>query len=286
MQNHVLYQLPHCAGWQELPGSVQRAIEIVDAPGSADSDGLAAAIEETPALARLVLRQMNSPLYAPQHPVTDVKSAVTGLGYEVIRNFIAGYMTDFLLKGEHPARSAFSRREYWQHALATCIAADLLGQKTGFENRFRLFTYGLIHDIGFVVLEAFFPKFLDAIHEKVVGGVPLIVAEKAVLGGITHADVGAWLCHRWGLDEDARTVVEYHHTPLLAPAQTPELLLLYLGNIVGTRVYGTNRKVYIVDGPVETAVLDTLGLTMQDMQDVDGTIEEELLQFQKRFVFA
>jgi len=41
-----------------------------------------------------------------------------------------------------------------------------------------------------------------------------IAAEKVVLGGLTHAEIGMWLCEKWGLPREIVEIVGYHHTLL------------------------------------------------------------------------
>lgn len=284
-KTELLREIPNRPGWRELPPGVGEAIRLVDATERSDCGDVAQAIEQTPELAQTVLKYMNSPFYGLPTPVTDVKSAVTGLGYEAIRNFMAAYLADFLWAGAAPRHSAFSKEEYWRHVLSTCIAADLLGQKIGFTDRFRLFTYGLVHDIGIVLLDRYFPEELDTIFAKVEEGIPLLVAEKSVLAGLTHSDIGAWLCRRWDLDDAAWSVINFHHTPQMAPLAYPEMLLLYLGNIIGTRVFETRLKMRFGESPADEKVLHQLGLAEQDMADVDAAVDDELEFFERNYIF-
>ena len=278
----LYYRIKNAAAWRELPDTVYRAIEIVDAPEQADAEGLADAIEQTPELAAIVLKHMNSPFYAPAEPVTSVQDAVVRLGFEAIRNFMAGYMTEFLLPSPRRRRPQFNLKEYWRHAVATSLAADMLGQKVGYTDTFRLFTHGLIHDIGIIVLEACLPEELDRIVEKIHSGIPQLVAEKSVLGGQTHADIGAWLCDEWSLDKNVKYVIEYHHELSMAPVLTPELGLLYLGNILGTRVYESGMKITLGRSPVDERVLAFSGLTHEDVQQVDAGLDAALAAFEER----
>mgnify|MGYP002409578081 CR=1 FL=1 len=285
-QNAMIKKIVQCAHWHDLPESVNEAVRIVDDPADAENEKLVEMIEQTPELKESILKYMNSPRFALSGRVEDIKSAVVNLGHEIIRNFLAGYMTKFLLDGGEHERPAFSIREYWHHTLSTCLAAELLGEKIGFENRFRLFTYGLIHDIGIVVVEACFPHMLDAIFEKIEAGVPMMVAEKMVLGGVTHGDIGAWLCQKWNLDETGTMIVHYHHMPMVAPQQTTEMLLLYLGNIIGTRVYESRMKVNFGDMAADNEVRVRLGLTEEDIMEVDGEIDGKVEEFERKYVFV
>ena len=56
----------------------------------------------------------------------------------------------------------------------------------------KIFTYGLIHDIGITVLDICLPEHLDKIHTMQLNGIHQLVAEKIVLGGLTHENIGMW----------------------------------------------------------------------------------------------
>jgi len=84
------------------------------------------------------------------------------------------------------------------------------------------FIAALVHDIGKVILDQFFPdqfqKIIKIAHEN---GTELIKIEKQELG-CTHAQVGSWLMQRWNLPETIIQAVEFHHDPQNAP-QAKEL---------------------------------------------------------------
>jgi len=109
----------------------------------------------------------------------------------------------------------FSRISYWKHCMGTSIASCKHAAKVGICDKYELFAYGLVHDIGIAVLDTCLPEVLDEVFTKVEEGTPQIIAEKGVMGGLTHLDIGAWICEKWGLPENIRSVVEYYHKPLL-----------------------------------------------------------------------
>ena len=78
---------------------------------------------------------------------------------------------------------------------------------------------------------------IDEIISKLLKGIHQIVAEKTVLGGLTHADIGAWLCRKWNIREDIINIVEFHHSPLLSRLNTCEVKLLHLADIISTEYY-------------------------------------------------
>lgn len=71
------------------------------------------------------------------------------------------------------------------------------------------------------------PELLDEITQKLEKGMHQVVAERSILGGITHSEVGVWLCERWNIPKDITDIVGFHHTPFALETLTDELKLIY-----------------------------------------------------------
>lgn len=100
-----------------------------------------------------------------------------------------------------------------------------------------MFTYGLIHDIGVTVLDICLPEHLDKIHTLQLKGLHQIAAGKIVLSGLTHAEIGMWICKEWGLPEEIAEIVGYHHTPFINSQVSNEVRLMYLADSISTNYY-------------------------------------------------
>ncbi len=265
-----------------LPEEVASVVRVLYAPGDTGEDVLCHAIEACPPFHDLVMKNMNAGFYACGHYVETLRDATVMLGFESIRNMMAYYLTVNMLPHEKWERGTFSAGDYWRHAIATSLAADMLGQKAGYENTYKLFTYGLIHDIGFIVMEAALPEKLDEIRGKTQSGVPQLVAERAVLGGVTHEMLGAWLCGRWLLPQELGLAVEHHHTPSVAPVLTTELKLLYIGNLIAERTHNYRLMMTLGRSPVDEGILQSIGLSHADVEDVDARLDDAIAQFHEK----
>ena len=285
-KDEVYEQVSGAGLFGELPEDVARVLRILYAPGNADADLLCHAIEACPAFETIVMRNINSGFYGASHYIGTLREAVVMLGYESIRNIMAYYLTVYMLPHEKWERERFSLADYWKHAIAASLSADMLGQKIGYTNTYKLFTLGLIHDIGFIVMEACLPEKLDEIRGKTQSGVPQLVAERAVLGGVTHESLGGWVCGRWQLPPELCHAVEHHHTPAMAPVLTTELMLLYIGNLIAERTHNYRLMMTLGRSPVDEGVLQTLGLTHEDVQQVDDALDEELEAFRQSNMLA
>ena len=67
------------------------------------------------------------------------------------RLIAVAYITRRILPNKKGRAKLFNNRRYWKHCIAA-IAGYLIADKTGLCDKDKLFTYGLIHDIGITLL--------------------------------------------------------------------------------------------------------------------------------------
>jgi len=184
--------------------------------------------------------------------IVCLKDAVLYLGAKNTRMIAIAYITRLLLPDRSGRSSIFDRKKYWMHCIGTSIASYMIADKTGLCDKEKIFTYGLIHDIGTTVLDICLPDHLDSVYTKQLQkGLHQIVAEKIVLNGITHTEIGMWLCKQWGLPEEIAEIVGYHHTPFVHSKTSNEVKIMHLADAISTNYYanlmGTNTTFIYAD---------------------------------------
>jgi HD-like signal output (HDOD) protein len=81
---------------------------------------------------------------------------------------------------------------------------------------------GLLHDVGKAVIAQLYPRCMHDVVETIQSeGVSAYEAERKVLGGVGHTEIGGWLAERWGLPPHLVASVSHHHHPQDAGAQRP-----------------------------------------------------------------
>jgi len=102
-----------------------------------------------------------------------------------------------------------------------------------------------------------------------------VIAERLVFGGITHADIGAWLCRKWNIREDITSIVEFHHTPFMAQNTTDEVKIVYVADIISTEYYekllGLN-----INHEISRKIMDHLGITDDDRLEIAEALPQEV----------
>jgi HD-like signal output (HDOD) protein len=100
----------------------------------------------------------------------------------------------------------------------------------------EIYLAGLLHDIGFLVLEYIEPELSNQFHARLLaeGGLQDVEVEAAMLE-MNHCELGALLAERWNLTATIVAVLRLHHTsgvamevpgqPLIAMMNLAEKLL-------------------------------------------------------------
>ncbi|MBX7256337.1 MAG: HDOD domain-containing protein [Candidatus Hydrogenedentes bacterium] len=187
-----------------LPASVAWITQLINSPKSNLSE-VGQAIHSDPALALKTLRLVNSAYYGLTHKVTSVDHAVSLLGLKVIKNLVyTATVFDSFRKGTD---------ELLRHSVSCGIAMKVLSEcvpQAGIDGE-EAFIYGLVHDIGKIVLSEFMPEDIErASALSYARRVPGHVAEWEVIG-TDHAEVGGRLVLNWGLSKTLSMAITSHH---------------------------------------------------------------------------
>jgi putative nucleotidyltransferase with HDIG domain len=191
-----------------LPTVLSRILALLDDESSSAGD-LEGIIQHDQALCSKVLSVANSAYYGFQQEIDTVRRAVVALGYDEIRNICLGAgLMGFLHQSTFHDQDFAS--QLWLHSLAVAEGSRILAVMTKSEAVDRAFTAGLLHDLGKVVLAAFFPDDQEALRDlREREGMPYREAERAL--GMEHWEIGMALAKHWDLPPSLGEVMGYHH---------------------------------------------------------------------------
>lgn len=282
-KEEVYKKLEEPGFFPEAPPYAHEILKMLGAHQGFDMDELAATIEKNPDIASFYLEQASR---IRGRKFLYVKDAVLFLGAQSSRNLLAYYFASLIQGYRQAARSRkFNMQSYWAHVLGTSIASALLAQQLGHGDKvFRLFTYGLLHDLGIEVLDACFPKEIEEICVGLNQGMHQLVAEKTALGGLTHGELGGWLCRKWGFSDDITQIVEYHHTPHLAPEAEEELRILYVADTISSIHYGCLFNIQGRLNELDKRVLKSLNMKESDLDPIKTALKGKVEASRENYV--
>ena len=209
----------YSSGVQEALGSIRtlpavpRLYQLLSQEldsGRATPKSVATIIEQDMSMTARLLQLVNSAFFGLSRRITDIREAVTYLGFDPIRNLVASSEM-FRAMSKLAAPTGFSLDAVQQHSQRVgTIAAGLLADR---ELSRTAYCAGMLHDIGRVVLAVSMPEAFSRASEFArLQGIPLHEAEQQVFA-CTHAEIGAHLLVLWGLPQALVEAVAFHHSP-------------------------------------------------------------------------
>lgn len=170
-------------------------------------------IEKDPAILAKIIGLSNSPLFGTSRKILTLHDAAALLGSRRVKMVALSFAMMSSL-ARNPA-GLFSIRDLWEHSLATVMTMDTLANFMPKEFRpsvEEIYLVGLLHDIGFLVLDYIDPRLSDEFHARMVVDADYPKEEiEAELLGMSHGELGALLLQHWNVPEPIVTALFYHH---------------------------------------------------------------------------
>lgn len=235
-QHNIINLIKASEDLPKIPKDFGAIIKMFSEPSDYDLDQCVEYFSRFPQLGTVLIQELNLDSRLKKE-IRTIKEAINYLGAKTSGLIIIAYVTRLLIPNKYGKTKLFDSKKYWKHCLATSLAAYMISAETKLSDKDKMFTYGLIHDIGITVLDICLPDHLDEINEIHLKGTHQLIAEKIVLNGITHAEVGRWICQEWGLPEEISDIVGFHHTPMLTERNVDEVRIIHLADSISTNYY-------------------------------------------------
>ncbi len=222
-----------------LPEVSIKVNELVEDPNSGVNE-IGKVISQDPALSAQLLRIANSPFYGFSASIDSVSRAVAVLGTQQIRDLV--FSTTATKAFEGIPNELVSVDDFWHHSLYCGLLARELANQNHKAQGEMLFTAGLLHDIGHLVMFNRIPELANqAIMHTVEPDVDieLFESERAIIG-FDHAEVGGRLAEQWQLPQNLVECVMFHHEPERAINFQDEVLLIYIANKIASQAYDSD----------------------------------------------
>jgi HD-like signal output (HDOD) protein len=236
---------------------------------------VAAVIERDPALTARLLRAANSAAFTrgPEQRVGSVLAAIGRLGVNQVHALCLVLSVVNAFGGR---RRGLGHEAFWAHSAAVGMVAKLIyarARPDGSMSLEDMYVAGLLHDLGLLVLDQFFPEHYDQIAAQSKDGEESLWATEQRLLGMSHADVGGALLEHWGLPVSVVRAVSFHHKPELAPPNCARLAWV----VAAAEAFcGAQRWALVEEGrPQYTAEAALAGLGLPD-----SLVEELLIELE------
>jgi putative nucleotidyltransferase with HDIG domain len=157
--------------------------------------------------------------------------------------------------------------ELWEHAVAVALLSQICAARISRPDDPQLFTAGVLHDIGKMVMGEFvheaWQKIQDLMERQ---RYSFLEAEEEVLG-INHAELGGEIALIWKFPDEILRAIAFHHRPDLLADDDIVPWIVYLANQV-CHIMGIGVGIDALSYRVVGDVASRLSLKQRDLEDM------------------
>ncbi len=217
-----------------LPVVAVKLLKITRDDRSSASD-LVKVVETDPGITAKVLKIVNSAAYGFRSKISSVNQAVIILGFNSIST-LALEVTLFEQMVRSNRGKEFDRIFFWQHCLSVASLSMALAEETGHPAPEEVYTAGLLHDIGKIILDVYGRISYREFVKNLPQSDTQMVEEERKLIGLGHDEVGAYFCAKWELPEELLLPVRFHHQRFnhlnISPLRALEVAIVALADFI------------------------------------------------------
>ncbi|MDO8939876.1 MAG: HDOD domain-containing protein [Methylicorpusculum sp.] len=194
---------------QLIPAAALKLLKLTNDDTSKVKD-LSRVIETEPALAAKVIRIVNSAAFCLPKKITSIKHAVNLLGFSAVRQAAMDQlMYNKLIRNR--TKSLFNQLFFWQHCLFVASLSKRIGVALKYPDPDMLYTGGLLHDIGKIIVENYgevsYSDYLSVVEKT---DCAQMESEKTFFG-LSHTEIGHHFCLEWHLPSALTAIIAFHH---------------------------------------------------------------------------
>jgi len=235
-----------------------------------------------PGLTANFLKLANSAFFGIPSKISSVKQAIVLLGNNRLKQIILATSTSKIMCKELPGYD-LKAGDLWRHSIAVSNAAVALAKFKKLSKPNNVYTHGLLHDVGKLVLGEFVENHFKTINQLVSNGMSLIVAENMVLG-TDHAEIGAQILSQWSFPPDVVNAIRFHHNPDMLHIKNVQYDLLYLANLI-CQMNGAKYDKATISKSIYPSLKERLGISQDKLELISDQIAGWVNDISPKLIF-
>ncbi len=238
-------------------------------------------IEKDVDLTARLLRFSNSAYCGFSTKLSTVAEAISLIGIQQVQDILTA--SSVIERFSGLSSDLVSVRSFWQHSLATGIAARLIALERRLPKPDRLFVAGLLHDVGRLVLFLQAPQHARKVFELYRNERLLLREAEVRVLGYDHQNIAEALLKNWRYPATLVLAVGHHHQPSLCEGAKVEAAVVHLADhlINAMRVGSSGEKFIPPLNPQAWAILE---LPTEALGPVVTGIDEQFEAVQEIFL--
>lgn len=218
--NHII-QLTDDSEISSIKNIVHGLIKIINDPKSTARD-LKELIQIDPPLTARVLRLANSAYYSPRNKIGEITQAIIWVGYNAIKELAISQKVCEIFSGNEVI-GGYSRNSLWKHSLAVALLGKLIYRREFGQRGENAYVAGLLHEIGIIVKDQFFPdEFRATLMKSGSEKLNMVDAENEI-SGYDHTEIGRAIMEHWQIPREIAAAINNHHSPERSPEEYSKL---------------------------------------------------------------
>lgn len=197
-----------------MPESSVRILKLLSDPNFR-TEQLLKLIKQDAVIAAKIMQVVNSAAYARPNRITQLARATVYLGVNTVKEIVTATAISAACK---PATiGKYNTRDLWDHSVGVAVLCREFAIRTKVLDTELAFLAGILHDIGLLLsaqseVESTEEVFIDAEDSSV----PFEQVERTYFG-FDHCQLGVRLAKAWKFPDEVAAVINWHHSPQLAP---------------------------------------------------------------------
>ena len=242
---------------------------------TASAQDLTDVIQLDPVLTAKVIRMVNSAYFGLPQEIKSLKHAVVMLGINTIKNVAlsSAMMGQIALKQQ----GEMDGENFWKHSLGVGVASKLIARKLGVDDKYteEYFIAGLIHDIGKVLINNFFPEEMNdivSLSAEKKGNITDLEKQRL---GLSHEEIGIAIGKKWTFENNLLYAVGRHHYPVIKGESAIFSMIVCIADTFA-KVMKIGFSGNSVIEPVPEEIWSTLQINEEDVFGALSTLNNEI----------
>lgn len=212
-----------------LPEVCIQVQALADSPHTT-ADDIGEVVGKDTALTTRLLKLVNSAYFSLPKKIDTISRAVNMIGMRELRNLtLAASAAEVFSR--IPA-NLIDMAAFWQHSVYCGLIGRNLANRCNVLHSERLFTAGLLHDVGRLLMLMKMPDNIGKAESIRLESKEEICAIERKLAGFDHAEVGYALLAQWNMPHNLCAAVRYHHDPAAADDAHLEASIVHIADHV------------------------------------------------------
>jgi len=245
-----------------LPHVAAQALTLIEDPDTT-AGKLTQLLGQDAALAARVLKIANSAMFSRQREISTINQAIMTIGFKTLKGIIVAATLRQLNRKFGPIEKMI-----WENSTCTSIASRIIGSHLKKPYVEEVFLYGLLHDLGKLVLMRQIPKEYEAMVNASKSGEFFLYEAEQKEFGFAHPLIGALVAKKWNFSPDTCQLILHHHDDFPRAIENPlqeKMFVVSLGDIFSHELGFGHLEGYKSLENEKLALANLLGITQEDL---------------------